>query len=115
MIKNNYNKTFTVYRQEWTTETEGDETFDVSAEVEVGELRGHIQQVSQEYALSLGFTMTKPYAVWCDISEDVMDGDMITNSDGKYAVKGKIARLNGYNKHIELMCEWYGDIVEPNS
>lgn len=95
MIENNYTTLFVTYRAVWTQLT--------SEEAEVGQFFGHIQEASTDLVVSLGLTLTKPYMIWCAVSEDVKAGDTLNSTYGKFSVKGVRKFELGTNRHLELV------------
>lgn len=103
MISRFFTKTFTNYRQSWTTDMSG---FQSSSEVFVGTFAGHLQQANPEIIENLGLNFGTTYTIWCDEDTDVKLGDRITCSGDSYDVR--LIQNNGNvgtNKHLELVIE----------
>jgi hypothetical protein len=103
MISEFYTTHFTIRRASWSEDESG---LASSAEQEVVEFDGHLQQANMELVQHLGLTLAKSYSVWCPTETDVLEGDSITDEDGNvYSVRSKQVNGIGMNKHVELLVE----------
>lgn len=108
-IEKHFTILFTVKRQTWTIETEGDVDIDKSEETIIGTFKGFVQQASAQYVQSLGLTFTKAYVIWCALGTNVNDGDVLESDTQTFTVRGKQENKDGRNPHIELIVELSGD------
>jgi hypothetical protein len=102
MINNFFDKLFVVSRASWTADEDDNPC---STETEVGQFMGHIQEASATLVSNLGMNLTKPFAIWCGIDEDVKAGDTLQSVDGRYSVKGTQRFDIGGNKHLQLVVQ----------
>lgn len=74
-----------------------------------GTFLGHLQELDQEAAERLGIIEERAWIVWCDIDEDVTEGDLLTDPSGmEYKVKEITKKDYGINQHLQLI------LYEPN-
>ena len=98
-----FTKTFTVYRNVWTTDVNG---FASSIETDSGTFSGHLQQVSAEQALNLGMNFTTSFQIWCAKDTDVKVGDRLDYNDTFYSVRAiQDNGMVGINQHLQVFVE----------
>ena len=112
MISKFFTTLFTVSRQEWSEDSDGQQ---FSALAEVGTFLGHKQQASAELAQQLALNFTKTFTVWCPVDEDIREGDSIETEAGEtYLVRAIQTNDTGNNQHLELVVE-FDQLVETSS
>lgn len=102
MIERLFDKTFTVQRNQWSKDEDNN---DFSELVEVGELRGHMQQASAEMVERFALNFQTAFSVWCAIDADVKKGDTLLLDDQTFTVKAIKTNDYGRNPHLQLMIE----------
>lgn len=103
MIEDFYTTPFTVLRPTWSTDIEGG--FSYSELVAGTSFSGHLQQASAALVQSLGMSLTKTFTVWCPISTNVVEGDVIEADSIRYTVRAIMRNAIGDNAHLELVVE----------
>ena len=104
-IRRLYDTEFTTKRQQWTIEEVNGQPIDKAEEESVGTFMGHLQQTTAEYVQTLGLTMTIPFALWCDLSTDIKEGDVLESERGTFTVRAVQRMENGRNAHIEAIVQ----------
>lgn len=112
MLSDKFTTTFTVKRQQWTTEVVGPKTIDIAAEGSVGTFLGYRQQATAAYVLSLGLQMSKPHSIWCPVDANVTEGDTLLSTFGVDHVRAVQINRDGVNAHMELLVECVGEDLE---
>lgn len=105
MITDFFTTLFIIYRSEWMTDINGNA---YSAEFNVGDFHGHIQQADASLVASLGLNLTNTYSIWCPVNTDIRNGDTIESADGQYSVKAIQLMAIGDNKHIQAIVQLDG-------
>lgn len=115
MIEKRFTTAFTVRRQQWVIEQVGDQDIDKSEEVAVGSFLGYRQQANADYVQSLGLQITKPHIVWCGVTINVVEGDILVSEFGVDKVRSVQINRDGSNQHKELLVEFVGDPITSES
>lgn len=115
MIEKKFIDTFTVKRQAWTTEIVGDKTIDKAEETVVSTFLGYRQQATAAYIQSIGLQISKPHVVWCPLTMNVVEGDILSSTYGIDRVRSVQKNRDGINAHTELLVEFIGEEIESGS
>lgn len=98
-----FTKTFTVFRNVYTTDLNG---FASSTETSSGTFSGHLQQISAEQALNLGMNFTTSFQIWCAKDTDVQVGDRLVHDEIFYSVRAiQDNGMVGINQHLQVFVE----------
>lgn len=72
-------------------------------------VEAHIQELDREARQRLGIIEERTWILWCEITEDIQEGDTITDPYGMtFKVKEVTKKDYGINQHLEVILE------EPN-
>lgn len=101
-IHNFFTKTVTIKRLATTTGYK--KTFQT-----VGTVSVHLQEMTREAKERLGIIEERAWIMWCDIDEDINEGDTVTDEySTEYIVKEITKKDYGVNEHLQVILE------EPN-
>jgi hypothetical protein len=74
-----------------------------------GTFDAHIQEMNKETKERLGIIEERAWYLWCDIDEDIHEGDTVTDENSiEYIVKEITKKDYGTNEHLQAILE------EPN-
>jgi len=97
-IERFFTTTFNVTRQLWSG--------DSSSEIVKSSFAGQLQQLDQEKVEQLDIDFSTAFAVWCDDSVNVQEGDILDDGTFTYSVEAVMRNdHNGVNKHKELLVQ----------
>lgn len=72
-------------------------------------IKGHLQEMDRETRQRLGIIEERAFILWCALSEDIQEGDTVTDEYGtEYFVKEVTKKDYGVNQHLQVILE------EPN-
>jgi hypothetical protein len=108
MILEKFKTTFTVKKKVWTIVTMNNKQVDRTTEVDGDSFNGHLQQATAEYAQSYNLSLTKGYSLWCPLSANVFEGDIIHQDGTAYTVRARQDYRDGDNPHAQLAVELIG-------
>lgn len=66
--------------------------------------QGHRQDLSEEERQIMDGATNKSYKIWCDIDENINEGDKLTIESTDYEVISKNQKDYGTNQHLEVIC-----------
>lgn len=100
-----FNTTLTLTRDEWVTDSDGNNLY--SEKGEVGTIRGSLQQVDAKQAELLNLTFGKTYAFYTLPDEDIKEGDTLKDGDDVYKVEGvrKHEHPRMKNGHLKVILQ----------
>lgn len=70
---------------------------------------GHRQNLSQMERQVMEGATNKSYKIWCDLDEDVKEGDRLTIKGVNYELISIEKKDYGTNQHLELICNQIDD------
>lgn len=97
MISLKFTRQVSQYRMEYGSDM-------ISAMELLDTFNAYIQQTTQENQV-FGDSYSKMWTMWCDIEQDIREGDKIVYNGIVFYVKGVQYFNNGINKHIETLLQ----------
>jgi len=78
--------------------------------VSTGTIEAHLQKITDEADFQAFGVLGATHKAWCDIDENVLEGDKVTDADGN---NYKVVAINkqdfGHNVHLEVILKIYND------
>ena len=65
---------------------------------------GHRQNLAEDEVQIIDGATNKSYKIWCDIDEDINEGDRLVIDNTDFEVISKEKKDYGMNQHLELVC-----------
>ncbi len=76
--------------------------------VSTGTIDAHIQRITDEPSFQIYGVLGATHKAWCDISEDIQEGDKVRDADGnEYLVVAVNKQDFGNLDHLELILKKY--------
>jgi len=78
--------------------------------VSTGTIDMHLQKITEEADFQAFGVLGATHKAWCDVNDDVQEGDKVTDPDGNnYKVVGTNKQDFGHNVHLEVILKRYND------
>ena len=75
--------------------------------VSTGTVDAHLQKLTEEGAFKIYGVSGATHKLWCDLDEDIDEGDQITIGDDNYEAVGVNRQDFGMNTHLEIILKKY--------